>query len=174
MAKTRAQKRDVVAGLTDRFSRMKGAAFSNVSGFTMSQADALRAKARERNVEVFVAKKTLLSLAIKEAGVEGVTPETFDGSILTAVSYGDEVAAAKLLKEFSKENEMVQLQSGILEGRLIAKDEVKRLADLPTREQLLGQWVGTLNAPVSGFVNVLAGNLRGLVTVLGAIKDKKA
>lgn len=153
---------------------MKGAAFSSISGFTMPQADALRAKAAEKNVEVFIAKKTLLTIAAKEAGIEGVDAAGLEGSILTAVSYGDEVSAAKVLKSFTKENEAFELQAGVLEGRMIAQAEVKRLADLPTKEQLLGQLVGTLNAPISGFVNVLAGNLRGLATVLNAIKEKKA
>jgi large subunit ribosomal protein L10 len=67
----------------------------------------------------------------------------------------------------------MQLVAGILEGKFVNAEAVNRLAALPTKQQLLGQLVGTLNAPVSGFVNVLAGNLRGLVTVLGAIKEKK-
>lgn len=174
MAKTRAQKQEIVAKVSDRFRRMKGAAFSSLSGYTMAQADALRTKAAEKNVEVFVTKKTLLSLAAKDAGIEGIVPSSLEGSILTAVSYGDEVSAAKLLKEFSKESQGVQLMAGVLEGRMVSKSEVTRLADLPSKEQLLGQLVGTLNAPISGFVNVLAGNLRGLVTVLNAVKEKKA
>ena len=153
---------------------MKGAAFSSISGFTMPQADALRAKAAEKNVEVFIAKKTLLTIAAKDAGITGVEATDLSGSILTAVSYSDEVSAAKVLKDFVKENEAFALQAGVLEGKLIAKDEVKSLADLPSKEQLLGQLVGTLNAPISGFVNVLAGNLRGLVTVLDAINKTKA
>jgi len=174
MAKTREQKRDIVVKIADRMKKMKGAAFSSVSGFTMPQADKLRAKAAEKNVEVFIAKKTLLTIAAKDAGITGVEATDLSGSILTAVSYSDEVSAAKVLKDFVKENEAFALQAGVLEGKLIAKDEVKRLADLPSKEQLLGQLVGTLNASISGFVNVLAGNLRGLVTVLDAINKTKA
>ena len=172
MAKTREQKRDIVVKIADRMKQMKGAAFSSISGFTMLQADKLRAKAAEKNVEVFIAKKTLLSLAAKEAGID-VDTTKLEGSVLTAVSYGDETSAAKVLKDLTKENDSIKLLAGILEGKLIGEQEVKRLADLPSKEQLLGQLVGTLNAPVSGFVNVLAGNLRGLVTVLGAIQEKK-
>lgn len=173
MPKTRDQKREIVDKIANRLKSMKGAAFSSVSGFTMNQADALRAKAAQKNVEVFIAKKTLLTLAAKEAGVD-VDATKLEGSVLTAVSYGDEVSAAKILKDLTRENDSMKLLAGILEGKLIGASEVKRLADLPSKEQLLGQLVGTLNAPVSGFVNVLAGNLRGLVTVLGAIKEKKA
>ncbi len=174
MAKTRAQKADVVAKITDRLKRMKGAAFSQAVGYTMEDADKLRAKAAEKNVDVFVAKKTLLALAAKEAGVVGVDRDALDGSVLVAVSYGDEVSAAKLLKDLAKEKESIKLIAGVLEGQFVGEGEVKRLADLPSKEQLLGQLVGTLNAPVSGFVNVLAGNLRGLVTALKAVQEKKA
>ena len=182
MPKTKAQKAEIVAKVADRLKRMKAAAFSQVSGYTMADADKLRVKAAEQNVEVFITKRTLLALAAKEAGIEGMDANGMEGSILTAVSYADEVSAAKLLKELatskkfeSKDKSLtMQLVAGILEGRFVNAEEVGRLADLPSRQQLLGQLVGTLNAPVSGFVNVLAGNLRGLVTVLGAIKEKKA
>ncbi len=173
MPKTRAEKAEIVAKVADRFKRMKAVAFSSVAGYTMTQADALREKAREANVDVFIAKKTLLKLAAAEAGLPQLTDDMLDGSVLTAVAYGDEVSAAKLLKELTKTNDKMSLLGGLLEGKLVDADGVKRLAALPSKHQLLGQLVGTLNAPVSGFVNVLAGNLRGLVTVLNAVKEKK-
>lgn len=182
MPKTKAQKAEIVAKVADRLMRMKAAAFSQVSGYTMEDADKLRAKAAEQNVEVFITKRTLLALAAKEAGIEGMETNGMDGSILTAVGYADEVSAAKLLKEMAAAKKLAHkekldtmgLVAGILDGKFMNKEEVTRLAALPTKQQLLGQLVGTLNAPVSGFVNVLAGNLRGLVTVLGAIKETKA
>ena len=96
-----------------------------------------------------------------------------DGSVLTAVAYSDEVSAAKLLKELTKTNDQMSLLGGLLEGKLVDAAGVTRLAR--TSEQAAASWSvgGTLNAPVSGFVNVLAGNLRGLVTVLNAVKEKK-
>ena len=72
-----------------------------------------------------------------------------------------------------KTNDGIVFEAGILEGKGLTAAEVKQLASLPSKEQLLGQLVGTLNAPISGFVRVLAGNLRGLVTVLSAIQEKK-
>lgn len=173
MPKSRSEKREIVAGIAQKFSTMKGAAFVSISGYSMAQADALRKKARENNVDVFISKKTLLSLGAKEAGVAEVVPTALQGSILTAVSYSDEVSAAKVLKGFLKENQIGALVAGVLEGKMIGEAEVKRLADLPSKEQLLSHLVATINAPVSGFVNVFAGNLRGLVTALGAVKDQK-
>ena len=173
MAKTRKEKEEIVARLVDMFREAKSTAFSSISGYTMAQADDLRSKAKEQNVEVLIAKKTLLATATKEAGIEDIDPRSFEGSILTAVSFGDEVSAAKLLKDFQKTNEEFSLVAGVLEGTGLTTEEVMQLASLPSKEQLLAQLVGSINAPVSGFVNVLAGNLRGLVTVLGAIKDQK-
>ena len=174
MPKTRAQKAEIVAKVADKLKRMKAAAFSQISGYTMADADKLRADAAEKNVDVFVTKRTLLALAAKEAGLEGLDTKGMEGSILTAVSYDDEVSAAKLLKDLAKSKDTIKLTAGILEGKLVTAAEVTALAALPSKQELLGKLVGTLNAPVSGLVNVLAGNLRGLVTVLGAIKEQKS
>ncbi len=174
MAKTRQQKEEAVERVAEKLRGAKGASFSQVSGFTMNQADALRAEGKEKGVEIFIAKKTLLGFAAAEAGIEDLDPRSFDGSILTAVSQTDEVAAAKLIKEFTKENESLTLVAGILEGKGIDAAAVAHLASLPSKEELLAKMVGSLNAPVSGFVNVLAGNLKGLVGVLNAIKETKA
>lgn len=174
MAKTRQQKEEIVKQIVDDFKGMKSAAFSSISGYKMADADELRKKAREQGVKIFVAKKTLLDLAAKEAELDGVNPSEFSGSILTAVSFEDEVSAAKLLHELGKENEEVKMVAGVLEGKGIGMEEVVQLASLPGKEELLAKLVGSLNAPVSGFVNVLAGNIRGLVTVLDAIKEQKA
>ncbi|MBT4857469.1 50S ribosomal protein L10 [Candidatus Uhrbacteria bacterium] len=172
MAKSRKEKEAIVANLTEMFRDMKAAAFSSISGYTMAQSDELRVTAAEQNVKVMIAKKTLIAAAAKEVGLD-IDPASYEGSILTAVSFGDEVAAAKLLKDFEKKNEAFKLVAGILEGKGLSAEEVSKLASLPSKEQLLSQLVGSLNAPISGFVNVLAGNLRGLVTVLDAIKEQK-
>lgn len=174
MPKTKAQKQEQVAEAADKFKRMKAAVFAKVSGFTMTEADELRAKAREAGMSAFIMKKTLLGKAMQEAQVEGIDPATFDGSVLTVIGFDDEVSAAKSIAEFTKKHESLTILSGVLEGKLIDAVMVKSLAKLPSKQQLLGQLVGTLNAPVSGFVNVLAGNLRGLVNVLNAVKEAKS
>ena len=174
MPKTRKQKEEIVSQVAEKFKRMKTAAFTSISGYTMAQADELRKRAHEANADVFITKKTLLAHALKEAGLVDVDATVFAGSILTAVSYDDEVTAAKLLKNFQKDNDAFVLEAGILEGKGIGKDEVNKLASLPSKHELLARLVGSINAPVSGFVNVLAGNIRGLVTVLDAIKSQKS
>ncbi len=172
MSKTREQKEAIVAELADKLGRMKSAVFTSVSGYTMTDADTLRAKGREQGIELMVAKKTLLKRALQEKGIE-MDVTALEGSVLATVGFNDEVSAAKLMADFLKGRETMAILGGILEGKSVDASSIKTLASLPSKQQLLGQLVGTLNAPVSGFVNVLAGNLRGLVTVLNAVKDQK-
>jgi large subunit ribosomal protein L10 len=174
MAKTRAQKAVDIAKITDRFKSMKSATFAQVSGLTMLQADDLRKKAKDAGVEVFIAKKTVLALAAQAAGIENLDPKDLTGSILTATAQ-DEVSAAKIVHDFAKvKDSSLTIVAGVLEGQGINADEVNKLASLPTKEQLYAQLAATLNAPISGFVQVLAGNLRGLVTVLDKVREQKA
>ncbi|MBI5369730.1 50S ribosomal protein L10 [Candidatus Uhrbacteria bacterium] len=172
MPKTRAQKEEIIAELAEKLSRLKSAVFTSISGYTMEDADALRQKGREQGVELTLAKKTLLSRALEKSG-HAVPKEALEGSVLTSIGYNDEVSAAKMMATFMKDREGMSFVGGILEGQFVGADQVKQLASLPSKQELLGKMVGSLNAPVSGFVNVLAGNLRKVVYVLQAIKDAK-
>jgi large subunit ribosomal protein L10 len=173
MPKTRAQKQDIVNELADKMARMKSAVFVSVAGYTMKDADTMRQKGRESGVDVFIAKKTLLKRAADQAGFREFDPKVFEGSVLSAFAFQDEVSAAKLMAGLVKEKEKMQILGGLLEGAAVDAAKVKQLATLPSKPELLAKMVGSLNAPISGFVNVLAGNLRGLVNVLNAIKDQK-
>ncbi|MBI4713806.1 50S ribosomal protein L10 [Candidatus Uhrbacteria bacterium] len=172
MPKTRAQKETIVAELADKLSRIKSAVFTSISGYTMDDANALRAKGREQGVEAIVAKKTLLVKALEKNNLP-VASEELQGSILTTIGYDDEVTAAKLIAGLIKDREGIKILGGILEGRYVGADVIKQLSSLPNKEELYAKVVGSLNAPVSGFVNALAGNLRNLVYVLNAVKDLK-
>lgn len=173
MPKTRVQKEEIVAEMADKLSRIKSAVFTSISGYTMEDANTLREKGQTQGIELAVAKKTLLARALEQQGYTFAKGE-LDGSILTTLGYDDEVSAAKLMATFAKDREGIRIVGGILEGRLVDAAAVNQLASLPSKEELLAKLVGSLNAPVSGFVNVLAGNLRGLVYALNAIKESKA
>jgi len=173
MPKTRAQKQEMIDELAEKFGKMKSVVFTSVSGFTMGDADVLRTKGHAEGVDFVVTKKTLLIRALEQKGMT-LSKGLVDGSILTAISYTDEVAPAKIMKDFSKGREGFKMVAGILEGSFVDGAAVNQLASLPSKQELLAQLVGTLNAPVSGFVNVLAGNLRGLVVALNAIAEQKA
>lgn len=172
MAKNRKQKEDIVGLLSDEIRESKGVVFANFHGLTMKESDELRSVCKSAGVRYVVTKKTLLRKAAEIAGF-AIDAKAYDGGVSVLASRSDEVAPAQVLAGFAKSHEIARIFSGILDGKLIGDKEVAALAKLPNKQQLLGQLVATINAPVSGFVNVLAGNLRGFVTVLGAIKEKK-
>src|SRR3989338_9204568 len=103
-------------------------------------------------------------------GLAGADPKMFKGGIATFMSPSDEVAAARIVHTFARKNEVVTIFGGILEGKFIDALAVKNLAVLPSKQELLSKLVGSMNAPVSGFVNVCAGTMRGLLNVLNAYK----
>lgn len=178
MALTRQEKDKIVAKITDSLKKSKSAVFAGFVGLKISDAEKLRKSAKKEQAEMFIAKKTLLNKALSNLGITEVPMDKFDNGVATIFSYGDEVAAPRLAAAFAKENKALTLLNGLLMEKpagekLLTLDQVKALAALPTKQQLLGQLVGSLNAPISGFVNVLSGNLRGLVNVLNAIKDSK-
>jgi large subunit ribosomal protein L10 len=175
MAKTKLQKEVILRDLEAKLSKSKAVVFARFNGFTVVDNEALRNQLRTADSEYYVAKKTLMSKALASQGIEGFDAKSADGQLAVIFGYGDEVTPAKLLAPFVKSTEgKVDFVGGILEGRFITKVEVSALATLPSREQLYAKLLGSINAPVSGFVNVLAGNLRNLVYVLKAIETKQS
>ena len=173
MAKTKLQKEQDITGLADQLKNTKSAVFANFQGLTVSEMEELRSKCREIGVSCKATKKTLLKRALADAGLE-VDTKAYEGGIATFFGEADEVAAAQVVANFAKDHDVVTIFGGTLEGAYIDAEKVTQLSKLLSKQQLLAKFVGTINAPVSGFVNVLAGNLRGLVTVLGAIKEQKS
>lgn len=171
---TRNQKHELVKELTEKIKAAKSVVFVDFKGLKVKDATILKKSLRAAQVEYVVVRKTLIDIALKNAGIEGAEIAQLEGQVAVSLSNADEVAGAKIISDFAKTNESVKMLGGVLGDQLMTAAEVKALAKIPSREQLLGQLVGTLNAPVSGFVNVLAGNLRGLVGVLNAIKEQKA
>lgn len=174
MPKSKIQKQEILRNLTERIKKSKSIIFTGFNALGVKDNEELRSKLRAENSEYYVAKKTLLERALKEQGITNLETKTLDGKIAAVFSYGDEVASAKVVNAFRKDKEdKIFFLGGILEGNLLSKTEVESLAKLPSKQELYAKLVGSMNAPVSGFVNVLAGNLRGLVTVLKAIEEKK-
>jgi large subunit ribosomal protein L10 len=174
MATSKQKKQEILAGLEDKISRSKSVFFTSYFGTGANEINELRAKFKENGAEYTVAKKTLVDLAFKNRKVAGVNAAEMAGEVATIFGYDDEVVPAKVLDDFAKGREEFRFLGGVLENSFITGDQVRQLAQLPSKQQLYAQVVGTINAPVSGFVNVLAGNLRGLVTALKQIEEKKA
>lgn len=175
MPKTRAQKEQTVREVSEKFAKMKGAVLVDYKGLKVKEAQKIREKSWTDNVEYAVIKKTLLKRALQDAGLgSAVDADKLAGNIGLLTGYGDEVMTAKFAAEVSKQFEAFKILGGLMEGKYISASQVKALASLPGKTELLVRLVGTLNAPISGLVNVLAGDLRGLVQVLNSIKESKS
>ena len=153
MPKTREQKSVVVEKLAKAFKSAKSVAFANYQGITVAQADTLRKRAREADVEYVVAKKTLITRAAKDAGYT-VDAKQFQGMIGAAFATQDEMAPSKVLGDMSKGTPMV-LVGGIFDGAAISKEKIVELSKLPGKKDLLGMFVGTLNGIPAAFVRAL-------------------
>jgi large subunit ribosomal protein L10 len=170
---TRAKKEELVKKLTGQVKTGKVMIFSDFKGTTVAKMKDLRDELRKSGSTYKITKKKLIELSFREAGIE-VNSSKMEGQLGVAIGQEDEVSAAKVLAKFAKENKNFKILEGVLEKKLISAEEVMALSKLPSREELLAKFVGTINAPVSGFVNVLAGNIRGLMTVLKGIADGKS
>ncbi|HEX7586246.1 MAG TPA: 50S ribosomal protein L10 [Patescibacteria group bacterium] len=172
MAQTKEQKKSIVKDLAEKLKNCKAVVFSDYKGLPVKDMMALRAELRESGVELKVAKKTLINLAFKDANIE-IDARKLEGQVALAISSQDEVVAAKIIAKAAKGKENLKMTGGILGTKELSAEEVNALALIPGKQELLAKLVGSLNAPVSGFVNVLVGNLRGLVQVLKAVADIK-
>ncbi len=175
MAKTRLQKQEMMRDISTRIERAKSIVFTEFNTLGVKQNEELRQKLKDEDSEYLVTKKTLLNLALKEKKVEGFDPRSVSGKLSVVFGYDDEVAPAKIVDEFRKDNpDTIEFAGGILDAKFIDAAGVAALAKLPSKQELYARIVGSLNAPVSGFVNVLNGNLRGLVVALNTIKEQKS
>ena len=113
--------------------------------------------------------------ALQAASYTGASIDAFAGNVAIGLGYSDHVALPKTVAEFVKKHaEQVKILGGALDHAFVDASAIKHLATLPSREELLAKLVGTIQSPVAGFVNVMAGNLRGLVNVLNAVKEAKS
>ena len=173
MPKSKTQKLATLDTLKEKISKAKSVVFATFNGLPVKENEALRKELKLETSEYFVAKKTLLELAFKKAKFEGLNLRKLTGQIAVIFGFGDEVAPAKLVAKYKKSSDgKLDFAGGILENKFLSIEEVTALSALPSREELYAKLVGSINAPASGFVNALAGNLRGLVTILKAIGEK--
>ena len=131
------------------------------------------AKLRGTKARYFVVKNTLGQKALERANLKEMMGH-IEGACGIAFASGDPVSPSKVLMDFAKENENFKVQAGYMQGKMMTADQVKVLASLPSREVLLAKVLGGMQAPISGFVNVLSGTLRKLVNVVDAIQKKKS
>ncbi len=173
MPKTKQQKETAINDLVEKIKESKSLIFINFKGLKVKEIEELRKKCRQEGIGYLVAKKTLMGFAFKQSGISDINPKEFDGEVATVLGFNDEVAPARIIQEFAKSHGSLKAIGGVIEGKFIDEVKVIELSKLPSKDQLLAMVVGSIKAPVSGFVNVLSGNLKSLLYVLNAVKDTK-
>lgn len=170
MALSKEQKQQVIDELTELLTSSKLTVAATYQGTGVKQMQELRAQARDNGTTIKVVKNRLVKKAIESVeDIKDVDTSSFEGQLLYAFNADDEVAPAQVLANFAKKNPQITFVAAISEdGNVLAAEDVKALADLPSKDQLRAQLVGTIAAPLSGFVNVLSGNVRGVLNVLNA------
>ena len=157
-------------------SKVSGAGFvilADYAGLDVIKTQELKKRLRGVNASMQVVKNRVFSTVIKDLGYQTMDAG-LSGPSAMVYGQGDVVMAAKVLKDFIKENEKPVIKLGALQGATITSKDVADLAALPSREVLLSQFVGTLAAPMQGLVGVLQAKLASLVYVLKAIEEKKS
>ena len=153
-AKVLESKKEIVAQLTERLKNAQAGVIADYRGLTVAQDTELRAKLREAGVEYTIVKNTLTRFAANEVGLEGLDP-VLHGPTALATSADDVVAPAKVLVEFAKSNEQLEIKAGFVDGKVISVDEVKVYASIPNKETLISKMLGSLQAPIGNLVRTL-------------------
>lgn len=173
----RAEKAELATELKEKFTKAQVAIFADYKGLTATQADDLRRVLRTHETEVKVLKNNVARLLTKDGGMGDEAKGLMDGVVgptLVAFAYGDPAAAAKVIHKFAQDNEALKLKESLMGRKRIDVSGVEELAKLPSKEVLMAKMLGTLNAPITNFVGVLAAVPRSLVQVLAAVERKKA
>jgi large subunit ribosomal protein L10 len=172
----RTDKSNLATVLKEKFSKAQVAIFADYKGLTAPQADDLRRQLRGFNAEVKVLKNNVARLVVKEGALGAEAKALMDtvvGPTLVTFAFGDPAAAAKVIHKFSVDNEALKLKDSLMGQVRLSAASVEELAKLPGKPGLLAKLLGTLNAPITNFVGVLAAVPRSMVTVLAAIEKQK-
>lgn len=166
------EKKRLVEDLKEKFLKSKVLIVSDYKGLDVTSMSELRRKLREVDVECKVAKNTLLARAADQTDIDKIK-DAFKGPTAIAISYSDPVAPAKVLVDFAKNNNNLEIKKGILGGKVLELSDIKSLSELPSREELIGKTLSVMNGVPTSIVQVLSGIPRNFINVLQAIKEQK-
>ncbi len=167
------QKEAIVSELKEKFSQAKVVIVTDYKGLDVASLNGLRGRLREKDVEYHVVKNTLLRRAA-DGNDLALISDCLVGPSAVAYSLDDPVAPAKILTEFAKENDALEIKAGAMEGRALDVAAIKALSNLPSREQLVGQLLSVMNGIPTALVRVLNGVPQQFLNLLTAVKDQKA
>ena len=154
MNNNRSLKEAKVAEIKEKLEKATSVVLSKYQGLTVEEDTVLRKNLREAGVEYKVYKNTLVTLAAKELGLEGIV-EYLEGPVAIAFGYEDVTVAARVLNDFAKDHKKLELKAGIVEGVVYDTDKIKQLATIPSKEVLIAKLLGSIKSPISSFARVI-------------------
>jgi len=169
MPKTKEQKKKIIEDLKEKIENQKAIFFIGIGGLKAKESFDLREKFKKEECFLSVVKKTLLDIALKEKNIN-IDTKKLTGQVALVLSYKDEISPAKIIYQFSLNNQNLKILGGFLNNQFIGNDDVVFLAKLPTREELLAKLVGSIKAPISNLIYALQYNIKGLINVLAKAK----
>ena len=153
-AKVLESKKQIVADMIEKLKTAQAGVLVDYCGLTVEEDTDLRNKLRAAGVEYKVVKNTLTRFAAKEVGFDELDA-VLNGPTSLAVSYDDPVAPAKVIADFAKDNEKLEIKSGFLDGKVISLEEINQLAKTPSKDVLIAKIMGSLNSPISALTRTL-------------------
>jgi large subunit ribosomal protein L10 len=168
----KSEKEKTVEDLKEKLALTRSLILTDFRGLNVEDLSRLRRDLKKGGAEYRITKNTLIRKAAQESGHEAIV-DYLKGPTGLVFSYQDPISPAKVLHEFLQKTEKPKIKTIWLEGKLFGENQLKKLATLPSREIVLTQIVGSLNAPLTNFVVTLQGMLRNLVGVIDAIKDSR-
>jgi large subunit ribosomal protein L10 len=170
----RSEKEQIVAEVTELFSRAKGLYFADFTGITVEQVNELRREFRKSNIDYRVVKNTLARKALEQVGGYDSVYDKLAGPTAIAIGYDDPVAPAKIIKKFRDKHKKLDVKVCVLEKQVFPGSQLDEISKLPGRPEIIAGIIGSIQSPMTGVVGAINAVMRDLVYVIDAIEKKKA
>jgi len=170
MPLNKSQKKKIIDDLKEKIEKQKIFFFVDFRGLKVKELSDLKKRLKKADSQLKVSKKTLLNLALKEKKIE-IDTKKIEGEIASIFGFKDEILPAKTAYQFSLENKNLKILGGYFDGKFREAEEMIALAQLPTKDELLGRLVRSMSAPVSNFVYILNANIKGLINIFANLHE---
>lgn len=166
------KKKEIVKEIKQKLKEAKSIILTDYRGLNVHDINDLRRALRSKEIEYKVFKNRLIKIAVDDVGLNELD-DHLEGPTALAFGFENLATTAKVLVDFTKEHDYLEIKAGVLEGQVVDAAKIAQLAALPSREELLAMLVGSLRGTISGLLNVLSAPQQEIVGVLGAIKEQK-
>jgi large subunit ribosomal protein L10 len=178
MALSKEQKQNILKDLKEKIEKKESMSFADFSGMKVKEMSDMRKEMKKQDCGFKVAKKTLLKIALDKQDIN--LPENLNGEVGIGFDFNDKFSCFKILDKFSKETGNIKIIGGLIKNSssdkfdFIGEEKANFLAEIPSEKELMSKMIGSLNSPLSSFLNVLQGNIKGLILTLNALSESKS